>query len=80
MKSQFELHHQSPKCKSGTLTPHRHQVKHSPGLTRGGSVLAVALETDSNTVARSSLAEEIVLTVFAICKMISWNFKRKAKR
>jgi len=42
-------------------------------------MLAVALETDSNTVDRSSSAEEIGPIVFAICKMISGNFKGKER-
>lgn len=67
-------------CKSGTLTLHRHQVKHSPDVVRCGSMLAVALKTDSNTVDRSSSAEEGGPIVFAICKMISGNFKRKEKK
>lgn len=77
-KSLFELHHHSPKwhhCELGTL--HRYHVKYWPGLARGDSMLAVALETDSNTVDRSSSAEEISPIVFAICKMISGNFKGK---
>lgn len=42
-------------------------------------MLAVALETDSNTVDRSSSPEEIGPLVFAICKMISGYFKRKER-
>lgn len=43
-------------------------------------MLAVALKTDSNTVDRSSSAEEGGPIVFAIRKMISGNFKRKEKK
>lgn len=79
-KSLFELHHHSPKwhhCKSGTL--HRYEVRYWPGLVRDDSTVAVALEIDSNTVDRSSSAEEIGAIVFAICKMVSGNFKRKER-
>lgn len=80
-KSLFELHHHGPKwhhCKSGILQ--RYQVKYWPGVARDDSMLAVALETDSNTADRSSSAEEIHPIVFPICKMISGNFKRKKER
>lgn len=42
-------------------------------------MLAVPLDTDSNTVERRSSAEEIGPIVFAICKMISGNFKGKER-
>lgn len=42
-------------------------------------MLAVALAMDSNTVDRSSSAEEIGPVVFAICKMVSGNFQRKER-
>lgn len=80
-KSVFELHHHGPKwhhCKSGILQ--RYQVKHWPGVVRDDSMVAVALETDSNIADRSSSAEEIGPVVFPICKMISGNFKRKRER
>lgn len=58
----------------------RHQVKYRPGPVRDESMLDVPLETESNTVERSSSAEHSGPIVCAICKMISGNFKGKERR
>lgn len=71
----FELHHLSPKWQHFAEAP----VQYWPALLRDEWMLPVLLETDSNTADRSSSAEETGPTVFAICKMVSGNFKRKEK-
>lgn len=55
------------------------QVQYWPALLWDERMLPVPLETDSNTADRRSSAEETGPIVFAICKTISGNFKRKER-